>query len=345
MGEKDVFFQAHVLMRQAMAKEGLTLVNLVAPGTGHVQEPATHREQLRRINQILADKPAPAPQHLRFVTWSLRYHTCHWLALLGMDEHYVRAVLDARIDAAGRLTIAEPTNVTRFAILAEKLPAALRTVTVGGESVPLPSPQGAPPRKPAFEKSKGHWICLGERDSIQLSGKRPGLQGPIDDAFTSGFLCVRGTGKPWNPPVCAWSAAALARCAYEWNRYFRGELPVKDDVAVTDDDARRCHLILFGDPGSNVWIRRVLPHLPIHWTGQELQVGRDRYTASDHAPLLIQPNPLVAGRYVVLNSGHTFHEPELSTLNYLLFPRLGDGAVLTTSTPNSSIAASLQASS
>jgi hypothetical protein len=30
---------------------------------------------------------------------------------------------------------------------------------------------------------------------------------------------------------------------------------------------------------------------------------------------------------VVLNSGHTFGEEELSTLNYLLFPRLGDWGV------------------
>jgi len=29
-----------------------------------------------------------------------------------------------------------------------------------------------------------------------------------------------------------------------------------------------------------------------------------------------------------LNSGHTFHEAELATLNYLLFPRLGDWALL-----------------
>jgi len=44
--------------------------------------------------------------------------------------------------------------------------------------------------------------------------------------------------------------------------------------------------------------------------------------------VLIQPNPLAEGRYIVLNSGHTFHEKELASLNYLLFPRLGDWAVL-----------------
>ncbi len=53
-----------------------------------------------------------------------------------------------------------------------------------------------------------------------------------------------------------------------------------------------------------------------------------RYSAAGHAPVLIQPNPLAQGRYVVLNSGHTFHEKELASLNYLLFPRLGDWAVL-----------------
>src|SRR5207249_3932971 len=133
---------------------------------------------------------------------------------------------------------------------------------------------------------------------------------------------------PWNAAVQAWSGASLRRFGYEWHRYFRGELPIKDDTAVTEEDLRRSNLILFGDPGSNRWIARVLPHLPIHWTRDHLQIDKQHYAAADHAPLLIQPNPLAAGRYVVLNSGHTFHEQELGSLNYLLFPRLGDWAIL-----------------
>jgi hypothetical protein len=104
---------------------------------------------------------------------------------------------------------------------------------------------------------------------------------------------------------------------------------VKDDTAVTDD-LRRCNLILFGDPVSNRWIGRVLPRLPIRWRRDELQVGKGKCAAADHAPALIQPNPLpgAGGRYVVLNSGHIFREKQLASLNYLLFPRLGDWAVL-----------------
>src|SRR5207247_7257077 len=111
-------------------------------------------------------------------------------------------------------------------------------------------------------------------------GKQPGLQGPIDDAFTTPFLCVRGTGTPWNATVEAWSEASLKRFAAEWHHYFRGELPIKDDTAVTDDDVRRCNLVLFGDGGSNRWIGRVLPRLPIRWTKQELQVGKDLHAAA-----------------------------------------------------------------
>ena len=111
-------------------------------------------------------------------------------------------------------------------------------------------------------RKDGKWTYLGELDTIKLDGKRPGLQGPIDDAFTTPFLCVRGTGKAWNPAVQAWAEANLKRFAYEWSRYFRGDLPVKDDTAVTDEDIQRFNLILFGDPGSNALIARVLPKLP-----------------------------------------------------------------------------------
>ncbi len=112
------------------------------------------------------------------------------------------------------------------------------------------------------------------------------------------------------------------------SRGFRGSLPVKDDTAVTNEDVKKYNLILFGDPGSNALIARVLSKLPFTWTEKELTFGKNRYTAAGHAPLLIQPNPLADGRYVVINSGHTFREKELASLNYLLFPRLGDWAVL-----------------
>jgi hypothetical protein len=331
MGEKDVFFQAHVLMGKAMEKEGLKMVNLISPGTGHVIDPATHKEQLRRIGEYAAKGIERSPRHLRFVTWTLKYSRCHWLQVLGLVEHYTRAELEAEAADDGSIDVKETKNITRFAILPPMLQKAGARLRIGGDVIELPARKATdPPRTIVVGRRGEKWEYLGALDAVVLDGKQPGLQGPIDDAFTTPFLCVRGTAKAWHPAVQAWSEANLRRFAYEWNRYFRGDLPIKDDSAVTEDDLRRCNLILFGDPASNSWIAKVLPKLPIAWTKDELRVGERRYSATDHAPALICPNPLpgAAGRYVVLNSGHTFHEKELASLNYLLFPRLGDWAVL-----------------
>ena len=59
-------------------------------------------------------------------------------------------------------------------------------------------------------------------------------------------------------------------------------------------------------------------------------IGTESHAAAEHLPALIAPNPwpTAAGRYVVLNRGHTFRAAEFAKLNYLLFPRWGDWAVL-----------------
>ncbi|WZO96542.1 prolyl oligopeptidase family serine peptidase [Isosphaeraceae bacterium EP7] len=328
MGEKDVFFQAHEIMGRAMAKEGLPMVNIISPGTGHVLDSVTHAEQMRRIGEIIGKGRVHPREHVRFVTWTLKYSRCDWLQVLGMGEHYARAELDAKFGINGTVELAEPKNVSRFAIL-PPVASALKTIRVGGAVVQVPDHRDGTERSGiVLGKEGGRWSYLGALDRLELVGKRPGLQGPIDDAFTAPFLCVRGTGTPWDPAVQAWAEANMKRFSHEWRQYFRGELPIKDDTAVTEDDARRFNLILFGDPGSNSWIARVLPKLPIRWTREECAIGGLSVPSAGHSPVLIQPNPLGAGRYVVLNSGHTFHEKELATLNYLLFPRLGDWAVV-----------------
>jgi hypothetical protein len=140
---------------------------------------------------------------------------------------------------------------------------------------------------------------------------------------------VRGTGKAWNPAVGAWADANLNRFAYEWRRHYQGYLPVKNDTEVTDEDLQHSNLILFGDPGSNVWIGKVLLHLPIKWSRDTLQLGAEKHSAEHYGLELIYPNPLPGadGHYVVLNSGHTYHDLELR-FSYMVFPRLGDWAIM-----------------
>ena len=147
-------------------------------------------------------------------------------------------------------------------------------VRIGTTEIQLPRPGKEERAGAVFGKKAGKWALLGKLDSVDLPVKRPTLQGPIDDAFVAPFLCVRGTGKAWNPKVQAWADAGFARFAHEWRRYFRGDLPIKNDTDVTKADIKKCNLILFGDPGSNRWIGKVLPQLPIQWTHDVLRIEK-----------------------------------------------------------------------
>jgi hypothetical protein len=143
--------------------------------------------------------------------------------------------------------------------------------------------------------------------------KRPGLTGPVSDAFSDSFLCVRPTGKPWNAHVAQWADRQLEALRDRWAKTYRGFLPVKDDVDVTSHDRQQYHLILFGDPGSNRIMaefldrhnqtRRESGKLPLlRWTRDDLTLGTRRFSAQEHAPVLIYPNPDIPDRYIVLNA-------------------------------------------
>jgi pimeloyl-ACP methyl ester carboxylesterase len=329
MGDKDVFFAAHQIMAEAMRKEGLQLVNLISPGTAHVVDPITHREQMRLIGAFASRGVDHAPRKLKFVTWTLKYASCHWLRVLGLKQHYARSELAAALNDDGSIDVEEPQNITAFSLAPPATWSSSQRLRIGGREIARP-PRTAESADPILLALRGdRWVVLESSASgSAYNGKRPGLQGPIDDAFTSPFLCVRGTGDAWNPAVQAWADANLRRFAYEWNRYFRGELRIKDDADVTEEDRRQFNLVLFGDPGANALLSEALPKLPIEWTENELHADGRSYTAAEHALALICPSPFSSDpRYLVVNSGHTFHESELGALNYLLFPRLGDWAV------------------
>ena len=329
MGDKDPYFSSHLLIEKAFAKEGIPFSAMVDHGAGHGITQEVFQKHIKRLDEIAICGSEPFPKHVRFVTWTLKFSRCRWIEVLGLEEHYKRAEIDARVDSDGTVTVAEPRNITRFAISPPAVSGKDDSVTIAGArmEIPVQKSDGAHPL--VFEKKDRSWICRGVLESNTLTGKRPGLQGPIDDAFARPFLCVRGTGKAWNPAIANWADANLRRFADEWRRHYQGYLPVKNDTEVTEVDLRSSNLILFGDPGSNFWISKVLPHLPIKWTRDTLQLGAEKQGAGDHAVELIYPNPLpgAEGHYVVLNSGHTYHAAELR-FSYMVFPRLGDWAVM-----------------
>ncbi|HXG47183.1 MAG TPA: prolyl oligopeptidase family serine peptidase, partial [Methylomirabilota bacterium] len=336
-GEVDRQKQAADAMARALAEERIDLVHLVGPQTGHKYHPATREEINRRIDALAARGRDPLPWRVRFTTWTLRYNRMHWVVVDGLERHWQRARVTADLDPhrpavtifttnVSALTLAVPPGACPFEV------TATPTVEIDGQTIAARRPASDRSWEVAFRKSAGRWQPAAASDGESGLRKRHGLQGPIDDAFMDSFLMVRPTGRPWHETTAAWAAAELTHATNHWRRHFRGDAPVKDDAAVTDEDLAAHHLVLWGDPGSNRLLARLVDRLPLRWTPGELVANDQSHPAGRHMPVLIYPNPLNPRRYVVLNSGFTFREYDYLN-NARQTPKLPDWAVVDVTRP------------
>jgi pimeloyl-ACP methyl ester carboxylesterase len=337
-GDKDKQKQAADLMVKACAAEGIDLVHVIGPGTGHAYHPAAKAEINRRIDSIVSLGRDPAPRHVRFTTWTLRYPSMHWVRLDGLKEHWERARVDAAVVDAGAVKVTT-RNVTALTLefAPGHCPLEVTTrpkVVIDGQELSAPPPARSDRSwSVSLTKTDKAW-ALGKLDDATLR-KRPGLQGPIDDAFMDRFVMVRPTGQPMTSNVGKWVAAEMKHAVEHWRKQFRGEAPVKDDTAITDADIAGSNLILWGDPSSNAVLAKIAGKLPISWTAQGVGLAKEELFPTQHVPVLIYPNPLNPKKYVVLNSGFTFREYDYLN-NARQVPKLPDWAVLDiTQPPNS----------
>lgn len=312
-GEKDAQKKAADNIENALKtfKEPHVFKHVVAPGLEHAQ-PKEWQVKLEEEYKNHTATERAFPERVRYVTYTTKWNDFGHGFIEALDRHYARAVVDSTWTKNG-LTL-KTQNVARLRLIRDEFPIPA-TVTIDGQSVATNAKANAPI---AFlEKVDGKWQHA--PDTPRGIAKARGMQGPIDDAFTRNFVTVPPTGG-------GFPAAAHKQFAAVWDRYFRGVLPTAD--GATAEKARGANLILFGTPQTNPLVAKALPKLPIKWTAEKLEVNGVEYDAKTHLPVLIYPNPLNPSKYIVLNSGHTFGEADLKGTNALLYPRLGDWAVI-----------------
>jgi pimeloyl-ACP methyl ester carboxylesterase len=329
-GEIDPQKQAADAMSSAMAAEGLTLEHLIGPKTAHAYEPGVRQQLADRLDQIVALGRNPAPREIRFTTWMLRYNKVFWVTVDAMEREWERARVNAKID--GEAIDMATVNVDAMHIAFERglapfAPGTKATLRVDGTTLKLPAVSATRSLNAGLVKTDGAWK-LGERSSSTLR-KTHGLQGPIDDAFMDAFIFVRPTGKPLSDRIGRWTREQADYAVNEWIHFFRGEPRVKNDTEVSAADIANHNIALFGDPSSNAIYKRIAPRLPIAWTADGVTVGSERFDAN-HAPVFVYPNPLNPRRYVVVNSGFTFHD---QSNNDMQSPKLPDWAVVDITKP------------
>ncbi len=317
-GEIDGQKEASDLMETAMAREGLKLERFIGPQTGHKYHDETKLALTQRLEALIAKGRDPEPREVWLTTYTLRYPEARWLRIEGMGKQWELA------EARGTLHDNHHIAVHTKNVTALSFPGmTATTVEIDGQRLTVGD-------------AEMHFTQVGDKwqrtEKSPALRKRPGLTGPVDDAFMDSFLFVRPTGRPLNPEVGTWVENELTAARNLWRDVYRGDVRVKADRQITDDDIANHNLILWGDPTSNAVLAKILARLPLQWDAKSLVFRDKTYPSANHAPILVFPNPLNPARYVVLNSGIDFRADGYGN-NALQTPKLPDWSIVDLRTP------------
>lgn len=306
--------------------EGINFIQITGAKMGHKVDPTSRKTMDEFVSKFAAEDTVRNLQTIDMVTYTLKYNEFGWIMLEGLEEHYRRTWVQASLSVDGKTAdIKKLENVSAFSLNRK----SVETVRIGDQLLTIPN------AKHVFFKRNNRWEILTGDDETAFRKsirKRPELQGPIDDVLMNRFVVV----GPQSAPTEGHEANLLSTFANNWSKFMRGDLPVAkaDGLKFTGKSPNEIgaweNLVLFGSPSTNTLIKDVLPGLrrQISWTDTEFTIGGKTYSTKEYIPALVAPNPLFQSRYVLINSGHTFGRKDFEGTNALLYPRLGDWAVL-----------------
>lgn len=327
-GELDKQIQAARVMEQAFSAEGRTLEHLIGAGMEHKYHPDTLAEIVRRMQAAADLGQSSEERDLYLQTRHLRYATRRWFTIDGMAKPYADTRVDAKLNSAGEWEL-QTKNVSRLRI-GPGAPA--NPIVIDGRRIVQTDSQPSTLLSCQSPTDKT-WQAV---DDFSIIRKRPGLSGPIDDAFIDPFLVVVPSGTSPHPMVDQWVRCELSNFLERWRTLFRGEARVRKDAEVSAEDLERFHIVAWGDSSSNRLLAKALASeifpMQIRWDAQSLQLPDESFDSAYHVLLAIQPNPLNPQRYLVVNSGPTFRQAHDQT-NSLQNPHLPDWVVVSTSEP------------
>ncbi|MBI1368182.1 MAG: prolyl oligopeptidase family serine peptidase [Planctomycetes bacterium] len=304
-GEIDKQKLAADIMSEAFKAEGRELPHLIGPGMGHKYHPDTLKEVMAFVQDAVKKGRDEHPKEWHLQTQTLRYNRMGPFAAEALEHHWLDSRVDAHQVAGGQWALTTK-NIAGVDVPADG--ASIVRCQIDAQPVEAPVAPGVD--HATFWKRDGQWQP-GVFDASPR--KRPGQQGPIDDAFMDPFLLVTPTGRSDNALFEQWMNFELDHARTHWRAVFRGDMRTKNDADVTADDIKNYHLVLFGDEKSNKLIAQIAGKLPM------------KIVDGDRVNLMIYPNPLNPRKYVVLNSGPTFREAD-DLNNSLQNPKLGDWA-------------------
>lgn len=330
-GELDRQKQAADVMERALRTRGIELTHLIGPQTAHKLHPDSKAEIERRLAELARQGRNSHPREVDFTTYTLRYHRSDWVDVQGLEQHWKESRAQAKIEAPGTIRVSTG-NVSLLTLgpFEGLSPDPRGSLVIDQQELSIPSSVDREAATITLSKHAGSWTIVDAEAFGDSLRKRPGLQGPIDDAFLSPFVFVSPAEVPSPSAVDRWVSAEFQHATDQWRRHFRGDVNVKSASALSPEDKRTKNLVLFGTPASNPLIAEALQSMPIAWTSTLIRGQGKPHSASTSALVAIYPSPFATDRYVVINSGFTYRQYAYLN-NARQIPMLPDWAIVNVS--------------
>jgi acetyl esterase/lipase len=254
-----------------------------------------------RVYDRLSETRDPRPDEVRVVTGDYRAARQHWLSVTRIRDYPQMAEARGAV-TEGTLTLTPGENVDALALHVGDVPFGASDVRiVVGEGEVFEGPVTSLGTTLNLVRTADGWRTgFPPSDGLR---KRPGLSGPISDAYFGRMIHVYGTRNEDHTEDLREAAQRGARGWPLWSWDLTQEVVADSDV--TEAMMANATVVLYGSPGDNALLQRVAGALPIRVEEGAVVVGDERFTGDDVGVRFIHPNPLAPERYLIVQAGVT----------------------------------------
>ncbi|MFK7986036.1 MAG: prolyl oligopeptidase family serine peptidase [Sandaracinaceae bacterium] len=217
----------------------------------------------------------------------------HWLQITGIEGYPQIAGARARV-LDGRVEV-ETERVTALTLHLRDAPVreGALELHVDGSTLMLRGPRG----RVHLIRTPNGWV----RGRPSSARKRPGISGPITDAYYDRMVHVYGSRVPADEPVLREAAEAGARGFFGALIGFRQE--VVRDRDLSPEQLMGAHLVLYGNTENHSLLAATRGQLPIEADRGGVTVRGVRHAGRQMGARFIYPSPLADDRYVLVATG------------------------------------------
>jgi hypothetical protein len=234
------------------------------------------------------------PVNVKHKIFYLRYGKAYWLQITGKKNWSTFSEIQGEITGTNNISI-HTDNVSSFSIdLNYPSLDSSKTIKIciDRDSILLGPSSGTI----NFHILKDSLWAEGTQTKIGLSKKR-GMEGPFIDVEHEKFLLVYGTGKAEKVSLLKKIGKLLQM------NYLNSDMDIKlvpDTLVIQEKLAETNNLYLVGSPDENIYLREILPGLPISFSKDSMNL-HGIYNRLETGLQMIYPNPKQIDKYIIVD--------------------------------------------